>query len=61
MNYRDIVIVENFDEAQQFRYSCNDEPVEVCTPVGYNQYIDLGEKPSVDLICFDGIYFQDCE
>lgn len=33
----DIYVVEDFDEAQQFRYEHNDEPVEVGTAVGYDR------------------------
>ena len=58
MNYQDIVVVEDFEEAQQFRYEHNDEPVEVCTPVGYEGKTLSGKDA---LICFDGIYFQDSE
>lgn len=51
MNYDDIFVVEDFDEAEQFRYEHNDQPVEVGTPVGYLSHTG-------DLICCDGIYFQ---
>ena len=52
MNYQDVFVVEDFDEAEQFRYEHNDQAVEVGTAVGY-------ESTSGDLICFDGIYFQE--
>lgn len=58
MNYQDIVVVEDFEEAQQFRYEHNNEPVEVCTPVGYDRKDTNGE---MTLVCFEGIYFQDDE
>lgn len=51
MKYNDIFVVEDFDEAEQFRYTHNDQTVEIGTPVGY-------ESNSGDLICFEGIYFQ---
>lgn len=54
MNYEDIFVVEDFDEAEQFRYEHNDQPVEVCTAVGY-------ENQSGALVCFDGIYYVDHE
>lgn len=57
MNYQEVVVVEDFEEAQQFRYEHNDEPVEINTPVGYEGTVN-GE---FGLICFDGIYFQDDE
>lgn len=51
MNYQLIYVVEDFEEAAQFRYEHNDETVEVCTAVGY-------EHPEHGLRCFDGIYYQ---
>ena len=57
MNYQDIVVVETFEEADQFRYEHNDEPVEVCTPVGYEATVN-GKESWFGLICFDGIYFN---
>ena len=54
MNYEDIFVVEDFDEAEQFRYEHNDQPVEVGTAVGY-------ENQSGALVCFDGIYYVDHE
>lgn len=62
MNYTDIHVVDTFEEAEQFRYEHNDQPVEVGTAVGYD---DLVVTPTaapplvVKLVCFDGIYFQD--
>lgn len=50
----DIYVVENFEEAQQFRYEDTDEPVDVCTPVG----IDIHEGDDIVLHCFGGIYFD---
>ena len=69
MNHEDIIVVEDFEEAVQFRYEHNDEPVEVGTPVGYDQYVtnwppgksmkaENGLCTEVILKCFDGIYFQ---
>ena len=37
MNYQDIYVVEDVDEAEQFRYEHNDEPVEVGTAVAYDR------------------------
>ena len=37
MKSGDIYVVEDFEEAQQFRYTHNDEPVEVGTAVGYDR------------------------
>ena len=52
IKYEDVYVIEDFDEAEQFRYEHNDQAVEVGTAVGY-------ESASGDLICFDGIYFQE--
>ena len=54
MNYEDIYVVEDFDEAEQFHYEHNDQPVEVGTAVGY-------EDHSGTLVCFDGVYYVDHE
>ena len=51
MNYQDIHVVEDFDEASQFRYEHNNQPVEVGTAVGF-------DDADQNLICFDGIYYQ---
>lgn len=55
LNYQDIYVVDTFEEAEQFRYEHNDQPVEVGTAVGY----DRGGTAvgAVDLCCFKGIYF----
>ena len=37
MNYLDVFVVEDFDEAEQFRYEHNDQPVEVGTAVAYDR------------------------
>ena len=37
MKSSDIYVVEDFDEAQQFRYVHNDQTVEVGTAVGYDR------------------------
>ncbi len=55
LNYKDIIIVEDFDEAEQFRYEDNNQPVEILTPVGY----EVNEGQSVTLKCFDGIYYKE--
>lgn len=60
MTYDDVHVVDNFDEAQQFRYEHNDEPVEVGTAVGYDKpkrCMATGKVLSIDLHCFRGIYF----
>jgi hypothetical protein len=64
MNYKDIYTVDTFEEAEQFRYEHNDQPVEVGTAVAYDQHIVgmPGSKPSERekciMMCFEGIYFQ---
>ena len=73
MNYTDIHVVDTFEEAEQFRYEHNDQVVEVGTPVGYDRpFVGMpGDKPPsggwkmtkegmpvMQLVCFDGIYFQ---
>lgn len=65
MNYQDIYVVEDFEEAEQFRYEHNNEPVEVGTAVAYDRpFVGMpGSKPADrelvrQLVCFDGIYFQ---
>lgn len=77
MNYQDVFVVEDFDEAEQFRYEHNDQPVEVGTPVAYDRpfvgmpgekapvvngkrtwNMDKKDMPVMQLVCFDGIYFQ---
>ena len=57
-NSSDIYVVDNFEEAQQFRYEHNDEPVEVGTAVGYD--IPIAGTPAImQLVCFEDIYFQE--
>ena len=56
MNYQDIYVVDTFEEAEQFRYKHNDQPVEVGTAVGYDKQID---NNTIDLVCFEGIYYTD--
>ena len=65
MNYKDIYTVDTFEEAEQFRYEHNDQPVEVGTAVAYDRdFVGMpGSKPSErekcrQLVCFEGIYFQ---
>ena len=71
MNYTDIHVVDTFEEAEQFRYEHNDQPVEIGTAVGYDRPfmgmldvelqpggLDSNNKPVMQLVCFDGIYFQ---
>ena len=71
-NSSDIFVVEDFEEAQQFRYVHNDQPVEVGTAVGYDQpfvgmpgekpppggWASMSDKPVMRLVCFEDIYFQ---
>ena len=54
LDYQDIYVVDTFEEAEQFRYEHNDQPVEVGTAVGYDTVTKEG---AVDLCCFKGIYF----
>ena len=54
MNYQDIYVVDTFEEAEQFRYKHNEQPVEVGTAVGY----DVISGDDVVLTCFDGIYYE---
>lgn len=74
LNYKNVYVVEDFDEAEQFRYEHNDQTVEVGTPVGFDRDIvglpgqsppaggwDKNNKPVTQLICFEGIYFQSDE
>ncbi len=65
ITYKDVYIVEDDDEAQEFRYEHNDEPVEIGTPVAYDVYTRGSvfnghpSKPARDtcvLTCFAGIY-----
>jgi len=37
IRYNDIYVVEDYDEASQFRYEHNDEIVEVGTPVAFDR------------------------
>ena len=37
MKSTDVYVVEDYDEAQQFRYVHNDQPVEVGTAVAYDR------------------------
>ena len=73
-NSDDIFVVENFEEAQQFRYVYNDQPVEVGTAVGVDRpfvgmpgdkppaggwpKLDRNNPPVMQLVCFEDIYFQ---
>ena len=60
MTYEDVHVVDNFEEAEQFRYEHNDEPVEIGTAVGYDKpkrCMSTGKTLSVDLHCFRGVYF----
>ncbi len=60
MNYKDIYVVEDFEEAEQFRYEHNNEPVEVGTAVAYDVHRDNGQPGGIEIVltCFDGINFQ---
>ena len=51
IKYKDVYVIEDFDEAEQFRYEHDNQVVEVGTAVAY-------ENNSGDLVCFEGIYFQ---
>lgn len=65
LHYKNIYVVEDFDEAEEFRYEETNKPVEVGTAVAYDRpSADMpGQKPSergecMQLVCFEGIYFQ---
>lgn len=61
-DYTDIHVIETFEEAEQFRRTSDDQPVEVGTPVGYDKIkrcMMTDVVISVDLVCFEGIYFND--
>ena len=53
MNYKDVYIVQDFDEAEQFRYEHNDQVVEPGTPVAFESLV---EDESI-MVCFEGIYY----
>jgi hypothetical protein len=36
-NYKDIFVVETFEEAEEFRYEHNDKPVEIGTAVAHDR------------------------
>ena len=61
MKYDDIYVVDTFEEAEQFHYEHNNEPVEVGTAVGYDviETDPITKQTSVVLQCFEGIYFDD--
>lgn len=67
----DIYVVEDFEEAQQFRYVHNDQPVEIGTAVGYDESFvgmprdkppiggwNSNNKPVMRLVCFEDVYYQ---
>ena len=56
MNYKDIYVVEDLDEAEQFRYTDTNEVVEVGTPLGFDGSRSI--DGSVQFILFDGIYYD---
>lgn len=57
LNYKNIHVVEDFDEAEQFRYTETNETVEVGTPVGFDSEMFDGSL-QVQFILFDGIYYD---
>ena len=67
LNYQNIFVVDTFEEAEQFRYEHNDEPVEIGTAVAWDRdYHGMpGEPGPIELTrmleCFEGIYFQSDE
>lgn len=62
MNYQDIYVTEDFDEAEQFRYEHNNQAVEVGTPVGFERVeTSPNGTPIYTLVCCDGIYYQSDE
>ena len=54
MNYQDIYVVEDFDEAEQFKYTDTGQSVEVGTAVGYDEW----QGDTCVLKCYDGIYYD---
>lgn len=67
LHYKDIIVVETFEEAEEFRYEDTDEPVEVGTPVAYesfkrgavfNGHPNRPVEDQIVMTCFDGIYIQ---
>jgi len=54
MNYQDIYVVEDFDEAEQFKYTETGQTVEVGTAVGYDEW----QGDTCVLKCYDGIYYD---
>ena len=61
IDYSDIYVVDTFEEAEQFRYDHNDEPVEVGTAVGRDiekRCMSTHKLLSVDLHCFEGIHYD---
>jgi hypothetical protein len=48
-HYSNIFVVETLEEAEEFRYEHNDEPVEVGTAIGYDRpFVGMpGEKAPV--------------
>jgi len=61
IKHDDIYVVDTFEEASQFKHLSNDQPVEVGTAVGYdseNRCSTTNNLLSVDLKCFDGVYFD---
>lgn len=67
----DIYVVEDFEEASEFRYIHNDQPVEVGTAVAYDRPFvgmpgeqpprggwDINHKPVMQMVCFDDVYFS---
>jgi len=64
LDYKDIYVVEDFDEAQEFHYETTNQPVEIGTAVAYDRaFVGMsGSKPASrekcrQLVCFEGIYF----
>ena len=55
LNYNNIHVVEDFDEASQFVYTGTDTMVEVGTPVGFDGTPD---NSGVPFILFDGIEYR---
>ena len=61
-DYTDIHVVETFEEAEQFRRTSDNQPVEIGTPVGYDKIkrcMMTDKVISMDLVCFEGVYFND--
>ena len=47
IKYDDIYVVESLEEANQFRYEHDDQPLALGTAVGHNVYVYTGDTPDM--------------